>query len=293
MRKTKASTNPIVIENGMNRRANPQMENDIFQGPPISSRLIPTLAILFDKLVINLKKPFTAIKYQFHNLTTGLFENMKVPWFKLALVVMVAYVLMYKDMHFNVALKAPLAAIIGDDEEEDDKDYMAQTIAYDDRGSNPYAPVSSKHLTSAETQKFIKDYSPLAIKEMNKFGVPASIKMAQALIESRAGKSRLARNNNNFFGIKCFSKKCKKGHCTNATDDHHKDFFRKFENDWGSWRAHSKLLSQGRYKPLHKYGKDYKQWAKGLRRVGYATDKSYDKKLINIIKKYKLYKLDK
>ena len=62
---------------------------------------------------------------------------------------------------------------------------------------------------------------------MELYGIPVSIKMGQALIESRAGTSRLARNNNNFFGMKCFSRNCKKGHCSNATDDHHKDFFRK------------------------------------------------------------------
>jgi len=293
MRKTKTTTNPIVIENGINRRSIPRVENDLFQGSPISDRLMPILMLLLEKVIINLKKPITAIKYQAHRLLEGIFDNVKVPWFKLTIVLLAGYVLMFKDMNFNIALKAPFATIVGDDDESESNDYMAQTVANTDPKSNPYAPVSSKHLTEAETKKFIKDYAPVAIKEMNKFGIPASIKMAQALVESRAGKSRLARNNNNFFGIKCFSKKCRKGHCTNATDDHHKDFFRKFGNDWESFRAHSKLLSQGRYKKLHKYGKDYKKWATGLRQVGYATDKRYDKKLINIIKKYKLYKLDK
>jgi len=127
---------------------------------------------------------------------------------------------------------------------------------------------------------------------MELYGVPASIKMGQALIESRAGTSKLAVNNNNFFGMKCFSKKCGKGHCSNATDDSHKDFFRKYKSVGESFRAHSQLLSGNRYKDLKKHNTDYKAWAKGLKSNGYATDKTYDKKLINVIEKYKLYKLD-
>ena len=141
-------------------------------------------------------------------------------------------------------------------------------------------------------EAFVNKYAKTAQTEMNTYGIPASIKMAQALIESRAGTSMLAVNNNNFFGMKCFSKNCKKGHCSNATDDHHKDFFRKFKNDGDSWRAHSKLLSNGRYKHLKKYKGDYKKWAKGLKEAGYATDKKYASKIINTIEKYKLYKLD-
>ena len=90
---------------------------------------------------------------------------------------------------------------------------------------------------------------------MEKYGIPASISLAQGLIESRAGSSKLAVNNNNHFGIKCFSRHCRKGHCTNFTDDTHKDFFRKFPSPWESWRAHSQLLSSGRYTKLRKNGR--------------------------------------
>ena len=262
---------------------------------------LPSLEMLFEKLVFCLRKPFVALKYRFYKLSFGIFDRIKLPWLKLALVLLIATVLLKKDIHFNFAFKAPLNAAINNQDEQQsgysDELNLAQTISYKTKTksaseANPFAPVSSDDLKTKETKAFIRKYAKSARNEMNMFGIPASIKMGQALIESRAGDSYLARNNNNHFGIKCFSKNCKKGHCTNATDDHHKDFFRKYKKPENSWRSHSKLLSQGRYKVLHQYGKDYKSWAKGLKRVGYATDKSYDTKLISVIKKYKLYKLD-
>ncbi len=156
--------------------------------------------------------------------------------------------------------------------------------------SNEAAP--TVNLKRQKAEDYIRRYAKVAIAEHRKFGIPASIKMAQALVESRAGESTLARKNHNHFGIKCFSKKCKTGHCSNLTDDSHKDFFRIYHSAWESWRAHSQLLNSKKYKPLQKYGDDYKAWAKGLKKLGYATDKNYDKKLIEIIETYQLYRLD-
>lgn len=140
----------------------------------------------------------------------------------------------------------------------------------------------------AEKQKivdnYIKRHKGIAKAEEEKFGIPASITLAQGLLESDAGGSRLARNNNNHFGIKCFSTTCTKGHCVNYTDDTHKDFFRNYESAWGSFRGHSLLLQKPRYESLYQLKKsDYKGWAHGLRKAGYATDKRYGEKLIKII----------
>lgn len=157
---------------------------------------------------------------------------------------------------------------------------------------NPQAPAELRELRKKENLKYIKKYKQLAQKEMRRTGIPASIKMAQALIESRAGSSNLAMKNNNHFGIKCFSKKCKKGHCSNHTDDSHKDFFIKFKSPEDSWMAHSKFIGKSRYERLFNYGKDYKKWANGLQACGYATDKKYGSKLIRIIEIYDLHKLD-
>lgn len=158
---------------------------------------------------------------------------------------------------------------------------------------NEAAPVVPTLAQSSDAEEYVTRFQKIAIDEMKKFGIPASISLAQGLIESRYGTSKLAVNNNNHFGIKCFSKQCGKGHCSNFTDDTHKDFFRKFKSPWESWRAHSQLLSSGRYLKLKKYGRDYRKWAYGLKSVGYATDRTYAEKLINVIEKYDLHKYDK
>ncbi len=158
---------------------------------------------------------------------------------------------------------------------------------------NEAAPVSASELLSEQSLDYINRFSKIAIGEMKEYGIPASISLAQGLIESRAGTSKLAVSNNNHFGMKCFSKHCKKGHCSNFTDDTHKDFFRKFPSPWESWRAHSQLLASGRYIKLKRYGRDYKAWANGLKSVGYATDRNYAEKLIGIIERYELYKYDR
>ena len=158
---------------------------------------------------------------------------------------------------------------------------------------NQAAPVAASEIAGDQSSEYIERFQKIAIGEMEKYGIPASISLAQGLIESRGGTSKLAVNNNNHFGIKCFSKRCGKGHCSNFTDDTHKDFFRKFQNPWESWREHSKILASGRYKKLKKYGSDYRQWAYGLKSVGYATDRTYAEKLIGIIERYDLHRFDR
>jgi flagellum-specific peptidoglycan hydrolase FlgJ len=255
----------------------------------VSEDFLPTLEMLLNRLIEVLQKLLVALKYRFFKMLDKLFEDVEVPWLKIIAVLLIGYIVMKKDFQFNMSFNSPFS--IFTDDQNDTNEY-AKTTTFSAIESNPYAPISAKTLAEKKAVAFIDKYKETAIAEMDKFGIPASIKMAQALIESRAGESRLAVNNNNYFGMKCFSKKCKKGHCTNATDDHHKDFFRKYKNVQESWRAHSSLISQGRYAKLSQYGNDYKKWATGLKKAGYATDKSYDKKLINTIEKYKLYQLD-
>lgn len=142
-------------------------------------------------------------------------------------------------------------------------------------------------------QEYISKYKDLAISEMIQYHIPASITLAQGLLESDVGRSRLATEANNHFGIKCFSKKCTKGHCINFPDDSHKDFFRKYDTVGESYKAHSIFLQKDRYRHLQEYEKDYKKWARGLSKSGYATDKKYPEKLIRIIESYNLTQYDK
>ena len=176
------------------------------------------------------------------------------------------------------------------------KDNLANTysnMTYDKKGR------SSSDRRRAEKRKkqlkYVERYGDVAKKEMAKFGIPASITLAQGLLESNVGESKLATRNNNHFGMKCFSRSCKKGHCSNFTDDSHKDFFRKYNSSWESYRAHSFLLKNGkRYSGLFKLKRtDYKGWARGLKKAGYATDKYYAEKLINLIEDLDLHKYDR
>ncbi len=181
-------------------------------------------------------------------------------------------------------------------------------MGYPDNLSNIYsnmtyqesAPKAVPTRTKAQLKKlkkqraYVDRFVNVAQVEMKKYGIPASIKLAQGLIETNAGESRLSTKNNNHFGMKCFSKKCKKGHCSNFTDDSHKDFFRTYKSAWASYRSHSKMLTGNkRYQHLFKLAPvDYKGWAKGLSKAGYATDKRYAEKLISIIEELNLQQYD-
>ncbi len=139
--------------------------------------------------------------------------------------------------------------------------------------------------------KYLQQFGPIARVEQEKYDIPISITLAQGLLESNAGDSRLAKESNNHFGIKCRSK-CKGCTCRNYHDDNFYDMFRVFNSATDSYREHSILLSSNRYKHLKQLGNDYKQWAHGLKKAGYATDKKYAEKLIKIIEALKLYQYD-
>ncbi|MEY2905389.1 MAG: hypothetical protein RJA52_1405 [Bacteroidota bacterium] len=152
---------------------------------------------------------------------------------------------------------------------------------------------SGSEFTNAENIDYFEKYQSIAIRQMKTHGIPASIILAQGYLESNGGQSELALMTNNHFGLKCYSKTCEKGHCTNFEDDSHKDFFLIFENPESSYEEHSQFLKKERYQPLFSIQKgDYKSWAKGLKKAGYATDPGYDIKLIRLIENYKLNKYD-
>lgn len=140
---------------------------------------------------------------------------------------------------------------------------------------------------------YIATYGTTAVEEAELYNIPASITLAQGLLESNAGASSLASKENNHFGIKC-RKKCIGCRCANYTDDSRYDMFRIFDSAWESFREHSKLLTSKRYRHLAKLKKtDYKNWANGLQAAGYATDKRYASKLIKIIEALNLDRFDK
>jgi len=140
---------------------------------------------------------------------------------------------------------------------------------------------------------YIDKYKNLAIDHMKKYKIPASVTLSQGLLESGAGKSSLTLKSNNHFGIKCHSDW--KGPSVRAADDTPNDCFRKYKKAEESFEDHSRFLSEKqRYKPLFKLDiTDYKGWARGLQKAGYATDKAYANKLIKLIETYELYLYDR
>ncbi len=145
---------------------------------------------------------------------------------------------------------------------------------------------------SIDRTTYIEQYKDLAIKEMRRSGVPASITMAQALLESDNGNSRLAREANNHFGIKCH--RDWQGRRIYHDDDAMNECFRKYNTVYESYRDHSDFLRTGsRYRFLFDLpAGDYKAWAKGLKQAGYATHRHYDELLIRIIEENNLHLLD-
>ena len=151
----------------------------------------------------------------------------------------------------------------------------------------------SKNITYKETViLYIENYSLIAKEEMLQYGIPASITLAQGILESGAGRGELSAKSNNHFGIKCH--KGWTGGRVYHDDDKLQECFRKYKDPKYSFRDHSLFLTQrSRYNDLFKHKKDdYKSWAKGLKKAGYATDPKYPDKLIRIIETYELFVYD-
>ena len=141
------------------------------------------------------------------------------------------------------------------------------------------------------TAEYLALFSVIAKEEMRLYGIPASITLAQGILESNSGRGRLSVEANNHFGIKCHDWTGAKIY---HDDDASQECFRKYNDAKYSYRDHSLFLTtRSRYSKLFDLDKDdYKAWAKGLKAAGYATDSKYPHKLISLIERYELYKLD-
>lgn len=147
-------------------------------------------------------------------------------------------------------------------------------------------------VTSDLINNYVLQYKDIAMGNMQKYGIPASIILAQGILESGAGKGDLAVEANNHFGIKCH--KDWLGESVRHDDDSAQECFRKYPEASESYRDHALfLVGKKRYETLFTYEKDdYKAWAKGLRAAGYATDPKYPDKLISYIERYNLHQYD-
>lgn len=145
---------------------------------------------------------------------------------------------------------------------------------------------------NTQIEMYINQYKDIAVDEMNKYGIPASITLAQGIHESAAGTSKLALNSNNHFGIKCH--KDWEGPGYKHDDDAPKECFRVYNDPTESFKDYSQfLLGRAWYKPLFSLDKrDYKGWSIGLKKAGYATNPKYAEVLISLIERYQLHQYD-
>lgn len=152
--------------------------------------------------------------------------------------------------------------------------------------------VSAQIKWNSAYQAYVDQYKDLAIEQMLKYNIPASITLSQGLLESGAGRSWLTKSSNNHFGIKCHGWT---GRRVFHDDDERGECFRAYDNPRQSFEDHSRFLAtQSRYARLFNYSRtDYKSWARGLKQCGYATNPQYASKLIQIIELYNLNQYDK
>lgn len=157
----------------------------------------------------------------------------------------------------------------------------------------PFVSLFSQTKRVKINEDYIKRYKIAAINNMILYKIPASITLAQGIMESGAGQSVFTKKSNNHFGIKCHNDWT--GAKIYHDDDSEKECFRKYKKPEDSFKDHAKFLSgKSRYSSLFKLKTtDYKGWARGLQKAGYATDKSYANKLIKLIEDYELYQYDK
>ncbi len=159
-------------------------------------------------------------------------------------------------------------------------------------GTMFFAAASAQKTVRLTTAEYVSRYKHIAVEHQQRYGIPASITLAQGILESDSGNGRLAVEANNHFGIKC--KRDWKGMTISHDDDARGECFRKYYSVEDSYTDHAEYLdSQPRYDSLFRYSEtDYVHWARGLKAAGYATDPKYADKLIRIIEENRLYAYD-
>lgn len=243
---------------------------------------------LLMKIFVALKVPFIAAK---HQLLTSVKSSIKgylttrpFPWFRVALVLVFIYAFFQKDLQFNINLGAPNT--LSEEEAHSSSRLMVGNFAQEAKYTAPKP--STTNLSDDAVKNYVARFKKVAVVEMDKFGIPASIKMGQALLASHAGKNSLATQYNNHFAITC-----SEGiNCENFQAGNTSAMVRTYQSAWESWRNHSQLLSNSTYAHLKAYKKNYKKWAIGLETAGFSQANNYSEQLIQVIEKYQLYQLD-
>ncbi len=241
--------------------------------------MYPVLGIagLIKKLLLGLYRLAVSIFYHLTHFSAGNFPKVRLPWFKLGLAAFAVFLLMKKDMQFQINMRSPLGAFSSDERRPvaqstalREQMNLAGGLDWGGKSAGKATGFSIDQLDEQEVRPYIQRFRKVAQSEMQKFGVPASIKMAQAIIESRAGTQ--TGKSHNHFGAPMAAGR--------------------YETAWENWRAHSLLLKEGPYRDQLPFGGSCKQWAKQLAKTGYSTLPGYDQLLLDIIRKYDLNDLD-
>ena len=206
------------------------------------------------------------------------FKN-KIPYMKQSLLVLITFSILWSSCSLlkKEQKSAPLTQITKPAEPVKNSDKVSTTN-------------SSSIKTPAES--YIERYKNIAITEMNGSGIPASITLAQGILESGSGNSKLAKEANNHFGIKCATEW--KGETILQDDDNKDDCFRVYKSPEESFRDHTEFLKRKRYASLFELDKnDYRGWANGLKTAGYATNPRYAELLISLVERYDLSRFDR
>ncbi len=250
-----------------------------------------TLMDLLQKLLMGFKRLFIALKYQFYKKASpeetmgfgsGSARKWKIPWFKVGLVGIVIFLFTQKDIQFSINMRAPLGGeesvgSSGDSDADRQPMNVAQAIPMknsvkrEKKGERNTAGQGLSTYSTYDANAYISRFRKVALMEMKKFGIPASIKMAWGILDSQAGNKPARLEDNNHFGA-----------IMEGTP---------FATAWENWRAHS-LLLQEQYPGLFQGGNDYRQWVKMLDQADISGDKQFGQKLNRIIEQYELHQLD-
>ena len=283
--------------------------NNLYEAPKspgvakeVNASEIPFWVLLL-KLLKSTRIPFVAGKHQLLQKYQEYFSGKPFPWFKLSLLALGLYMLFQKDMHFQVNMKAP-DEVFSDDRQSEEPTALSMSLTHlgkmftkeatKDKDAPQVKAAATKTnnpfpFKDESVAAYIQRFAKISVTEMQKFNIPASIKMGQGILASQAGEHLLATKHNNHFGTLCnaASATCKPYEANGNTVS-----IKSYESAWESWRDHSTMISQGAYSELAAHGTDYHKWAEGIARIGYNNNQDYSRQLIQVIEKYELFKLD-
>lgn len=199
------------------------------------------------------------------------FRKISLPLFKITVALGLFFYVMQRDIQFSIEMKAPLAQAVSVEKKPTKVEQMGFVQSVSLGGSSSKSNDRSAKMDVISVEKYIERFAPIARSEMERYHIPASIKMAQAILESRAGQSVSAKMDNNHFGQPMAGQP--------------------FESAWLNWREHSLMLNS-QFSNLNKHGLDYRSWARGLEKGGYSQNSNYANELLEIIDRFHLEQLD-